>query len=229
MSAKSITEFSAELRKRNIARPNLYHVSILAPTGLLSKNPDMNLISMWCSTANTPQVSLLTNDSFYEAGVRRKFAYDQDYSDLTLTFYVDQDYKIKNFFDEWKYAIVPNNRNFNYSDNYTAESLILTIINQADKDTYKYEFSRIYPKTISPIELSYANGNAISTFSVDFVFEDYFFSQLNSTNSSEVSTSKPSNLDAPLPEATNDELFSIFESNNAGWDIDYSAIEQPII
>lgn len=216
MSAKKLSEFTAELRKRNVARPSNYHVSILAPKALLSDVNDIPLVSMWCSGASTPQTSVMTNDMFIEAGVRRKYAYDQDWSDLTLTFYIDQDYKIKKFFDKWKHAVVPYNRNFNYSDDYVAESLFLTIINQDDKDTYKYEFSRIYPKTISPVELSYANGTTVSTFYVDFVFEDFFFTEIDGKSGAESFSSKPSqSMQAEQPAASNEEMNAILEQNDA--------------
>lgn len=186
---------------------------------------------MWCSGASTPQTSLLTNDNYIEAGVRRKYAYDQDWSDLTLTFYIDQDYEIKQFFDDWKSSIVPYNRNFNYPDSFTAESLILTIVNQADKDTYKYEFSRVVPKTVSPVELSYSNGNSISTFYVDFVFENYYYTKINAKTGEEEFTSKPANnTSEDPPMATEEEMLRIIEENNAAYDMTYAYPgETPII
>lgn len=226
MSAKSIAEFSAELRKRNVARPNLFHVSVLPPKSMIGANQEIGLISMWCAAASTPQVSLMTNDNYIEAGTRRKYAYDQDFSDLTLTFYIDQDYKIKKFFDDWKSAVVPNRRNFNYPDDYTAESLILQIINQDDKDVYKYEYNRVYPKTVSPIELSYSNGNSVSTFYVDFVFEDFFYSEINSKSGVETSTTKP-DTSIPQEEYTSlDEFINELERENSGWDVTYEDIPE---
>ena len=135
---------------------------------------DVDLVGMWCHMAQTPQSTILTQDNHVEAGVKRKYAYDQDWQNLTLSFYVDQDYKIKKFFDVWKSAIVPTNRNFGYPDDYTAESLNLYIINQEDEATYQYKYSRIFPKAINQIDLSYAEGVSVSTFSVDFVFEEVY-------------------------------------------------------
>lgn len=173
MSAPTIKDFKATLREKNIARPNLYYVSIMTPPAMSGTSAE--LASMWCSASHTPHTFISTNDNFIEAGVRRKYAYDIDHQNLVLNFYIDQEFEIKKFFDTWKQKIVPHNRQFNYPDNYTANSMFLYILNQEDNVTYEYEYSRVFPKTISSIELSYANGTAISGFNVEFVFEDVYF------------------------------------------------------
>jgi hypothetical protein len=184
MTAPTIKDFKATLRERNVSRPNLYYVSIMTPQSMAGTSSE--LASMWCSAAHTPHAFISTNDNYIEAGVRRKYAYDVDYQNLVLNFYVDQDFEIKKFFDEWKRRIVPHNRQFNYPDSYTANSMFLYILNQENKETYEYEYTRVFPKTISSIELSYANGNSISGFNVEFVFEDVYFTSLKNGD-----TSKP--------------------------------------
>jgi hypothetical protein len=184
MTAPTIQEFTAELRQRNIARPNLYYVSIIPPNRL--QTDDTKLVSLWCSGAHTPHTFISTNDNYIEAGVRRKYAYDVDHQNLVLNFYVDQDFEVKKFFDKWKESIVPYNRQFNYPDDYTAESLFIYILNQEDKTTYEYEYSRVFPKTINSIELSYANGTTIAGFNVEFVFEDVYYKSIKDGQ-----TSKP--------------------------------------
>lgn len=158
MSAKTLQQFTSELRKRNIARPALYHVSLGMPPKLVSNTNQsaLALTSMWCTSVATPDVTMLTNDNYVENGIRRKFAYDYDYNDLSLTFYIDQEYEIKKFFDDWMKAIVPYQRRFNYPDDYTADTLFLNILNQNDQDTFQYRFKRIYPKSITPIDLNYS-------------------------------------------------------------------------
>ena len=151
---------------------------------------------MWCNTAMTPQLTIATQDNHIEAGVRRKYAYDQDYQNLTLSFYLDQQFAVKRFFDQWKYAIVPQRRNFNYPEKYTASVLNLYIIDQEGKETYKYEYSNIFPKSINAVELSYASGASISSFTVDFVFEEVYYSSLPNYEY----TSRPDFAAEPIPE-----------------------------
>lgn len=191
MTAPTLSSFVSELRNRNISRPNLYYVQILPPDDIDVMVTDSRLVSSWCSSASTPQSSISTNDDYIENGIRRKYAYDQDYQNLILNFYIDQDFEIKNFFDQWKNLIVPQRRNFNYPDNYTADRLDLYIINQADHETYQYTYTRVFPKTVQSIELSYASGTAISTFSVEFVFEDVHFTKFTNGVADKDNTSIP--------------------------------------
>lgn len=178
----TLAAFTAELRKRNIARPNLYYIQLITPKLLQVAPSDTSLVSMWCSNAMTPQVSIMTNDDYIEAGIRRKYAYEYDYQNLVLQFYIDQQYDIKKFFDDWKQKIVPHHRNFNYPDEYTAEKLHLYILDMTDKVTYQYEYLNVFPKTIQSVDLSYANGNTVSQFSVEFVFTDFnFIKHINGT------------------------------------------------
>jgi hypothetical protein len=186
MSAPSLHNFSSELRTRNISRPNLYYVEIIPPGVGQTAN---KLVSMWCNSAHTPQVHLATNDSYIEAGTRRKYVHDIDNQNLVLSFYIDQAFEVKKFFDDWKTKITSHKRNFAYPDDYTSDALNLYIINQEDETTYKYEYSRIYPITFQQIALSYDTGNTISTFSVEFVYEEVYATSISSNDVS--ATSKP--------------------------------------
>lgn len=203
MSAPMLSEFTSKLRELNIARPNLYYVEIVAPDLLQKTNEEVKMVSMWCSNAMTPQVSIMTNDDYMEAGTRRKYAYDYDFQNLVLQFYIDQKYQNKNFFDDWKQLIVPYKRNFNWPSFYTAPSLKLYILNMADQKTYEYEYLDVYPKTIQSVDLSAAPTMQPSQFSVEFVFTDYHYTMHEGTQI--IKTSKPAYTAA---EAVSDEQFN---------------------
>lgn len=211
MAAPQLSQFTAQLRQLNIARPNLYYVEVIPPV-LLQKTPEeTSLVSMWCANAMTPQVSIMTNDDYMEAGTRRKFAYEYDFQNLVLQFYIDQRYQIKNFFDDWKQLIVPYKRNFGWPADYTAPSLKLYILNMADQKTYEYEYLDVYPKTIQSVDLSYSNGTQPSQFSVEFVFTDFNYTMHE--GSTVVKTSKAA-FEASTQvtdEVFNQEIASLFE------------------
>jgi len=217
MTSPTLSQFSAALRQRNVARPTHYYVEIIPPASFSTKFKDSfgpidpRLVSMWCSQAMTPQTTISTKDDYLENGVRRKFAFDQDYQNLTLHFYLDQDFDIQRFFDQWKQAIVPTRRYFNYPADYTAESLNLFIINQEGEPTYKYEYSRIFPKSVNSVELSYASGAAVASFSVDFVFEEVFYTSMFSGE-----TSKPQKQVEAKPTALNMEISQSINQSKVG-------------
>ncbi len=183
--APTLSNFSAEVRKRNVARGNLYYVQILAPqqarydrfgkvedTALQYGETDERLVSTWCAGATTPMTYMYTQQNYNEAGIKRSFAHDYQYGNLTLVFYIDQDYAIKKFFDDWMRKIVPNKRNFKYPKDYTIDKLSVFIINMEDTVTYQYDYRRVFPIIVSDIQLS-AGGSDVSTFTVHFEFETF--------------------------------------------------------
>lgn len=179
-----LSGFMSQLMSRNVSKPSLYYVEIVPPpmfkkSKVEFSGDDLELISLWCAAAQTPQSTILTRDEYVQAGTRRKYAYDQDYTNLTLSFYLDQEYKVKKFFDLWKQAIVPQRRNFEYPDDYTAETINLYIIDQSENKTYLYEYSRVFPKSNNAVELNYANSTTVATLTVDFVFEEAYFTAFN--------------------------------------------------
>lgn len=215
-----LSDFTAQLKTRNVSRPSQYLVEITTPPMFKAQN-EKELVSMWCSSIQTPQTTIFTRDDYLVDGKRRKYAFDQEYQNLTLTFYLDQEYKIKQFFDEWKNRIVPQRRNFEYPDSYTADKLNLSILNQDNRITYVYEYSRIFPKSINAVDLSYANGNQIATLTVDFVYEEVYYNEIADTGAVQ-STSKPTinttetsappkNTEARIEETSQDE-------NQGGYD-----------
>ena len=172
----SLSQFTSELRTRDVSRETMFYVEIAAPSLIPS---EMNSISMWCDMAHTPQVTISTRDDYIEAGTRRKYAYDQDQSNLTLSFYLDQDYKIKNFFDKWKGLTTSNNRHFGFPSDYTVDRLNVHAINHGGTSTQCYEYRNVFPKSISGTDLSYVDGNNVAKFSVEFVYEEYISVKYN--------------------------------------------------
>lgn len=165
----TLSQFTSELRNRNVAKSSMFYAEIVAPSLIQS---DLNSVSLWCDMAQTPQSTILTQDNHIEAGVKRKYAYDQEYTNLTLDFYIDQEYKIKHFFQKWKDLTVPTNRNFGYPRDYTVDRLNVYAINAEGTAAHRYEYLNVFPKAINATELSYENTDAVAKFSVDFVFEN---------------------------------------------------------
>lgn len=167
----TLSEFSASIRKNNVLRPYLYYVEITKPKVLEKSTQNMNDLHMYCASASTPFTNMFTNDDFNENGIKRKYIYDYDYQSLLLTFYVDQMHQPKKFFDDWITAIAPSARKFDFYDNLVSDKIVVSIIDIATDDVYKYTYNRVLPKTVSNIDLSQQGNGTVSTFNVEFVFE----------------------------------------------------------
>lgn len=173
-TAPPLNKFSASLRASNIARPYLFYIELTLPPGLLIPGkvsaPDIDTINLFCHGAQTPFTQMLTNDNYFEAGIKRKFVHDYDYQDLMLQFYVDQNYLVQKFFEKWKELIVNSRRNLNWPDDYTAESIVLNMIDLEGNSNFSYTYKRVVPKMINSISLDYGS-NGIMSLPVSFVFE----------------------------------------------------------
>ena len=106
---KKISEFKPLLT--NVAQTSHYQVffdglSRDLFTFLGQKNVDRRFITqnsgLLCSAASIPGSALATSDIFGNfTGVQEKFAHTRVFSEMSLEFYVDKDYKMIKFFEHW--------------------------------------------------------------------------------------------------------------------------------
>ena len=109
VSPKKISEFKPILT--NVAQTSHYQVFFdgLSPdlfTFLGQKNVDRRFITensgLLCSAASIPGSALATSDIFGNfTGVQEKFAHTRVFSEMSLEFYVDKNYKMIKFFEHW--------------------------------------------------------------------------------------------------------------------------------
>ena len=109
VSPKKISDFKPILT--NVAQTSHYQVFFdgLSPdlfTFLGQKNVDRRFITensgLLCSSASIPGSALATSDIFGNfTGVQEKFAHTRIFSEISLEFYVDKDYKMIKFFEHW--------------------------------------------------------------------------------------------------------------------------------
>ena len=109
VSPKKISDFKPILT--NVAQTSHYQVFFdgLSPdlfTFLGQKNVDRRFITensgLLCSAASIPGSALATSDIFGNfTGVQEKFAHTRIFSEMSLEFYVDKNYKMIKFFEHW--------------------------------------------------------------------------------------------------------------------------------
>jgi len=176
----TLSEFSAQIRKDNVARPYLFFVEIALPP-ILSKKivgsmtdpvemDTLRLVNLMCHGASTPFMSFSTHDQYWEAGIRKNPVYSYHYQPFVCQFYVDGKYEVKKFFDTWRKAINVNKLHFEYPSFYTSEFIKVHTIDMKSNIVYTYSYNKVFPKSIMTIELS-NNGNGAATFGVEFIYE----------------------------------------------------------
>lgn len=170
-----------------------------------SYDSNQDLISISCSEASLPGSSLATieiNNDY--SGVTERHAYRRLYDDRAdFTFYVDGDYKIIRFFENWISYIVgerftgtpqdPGIEQQNYyyrvnfpglsggSDSYRSPALY---INKFERDyrgsLLQYRFLNAYPISINSMPVSYDSSSLLKC-TVSFTYTRYIMTNQNTS------------------------------------------------
>ena len=175
---KSLSDFASTLRKYDIARQSLFYINMTLPPALINKisMEELRIANLMCHATFTPEIQFTTINSYFEAGqpIERNHGYLQ--TPVTLWFHVDGNYIVKKLFDQWRRAITTSKNNYAWPDDYTADSLTLTMLNTSEKTIQTTTYKRVWPKEIAQISLDYSSGTGLQTFGVTFPYETIEFS-----------------------------------------------------
>ena len=122
--ANSVDELKALVNtKLGFARPNRFLVTL--PSfgggglfGIFTDGASPRELNILCSNASLPAKSILTNER--RIGMEyQKMAYGYQIDDVTLTFYMMNDYGVKEYFDTWRNIVInENSMESNYKNDY---------------------------------------------------------------------------------------------------------------
>ena len=144
-----------------------------------------------CSSASIPGSSLGTSDIFGNfTGVQEKFAHSRIFTELTLEFYVDKDYKMIKFFEHWIDYIAngsektsPNVRKddpgyfyrMRYprgDSGYNCDKTKIVKFNVDYRSEIEYTFFGLFPINFSSTPVQYGSSDVLRT-NVTFSYERY--------------------------------------------------------
>lgn len=173
-SRNTLDEFISLTKNEGLSKSSHYDVDIVKPPKIF-KDPGGNVkqiadpldgkYMMYCKATSLPGTNLLTNE-VATFGENREVPYQRAYDNLTLTFMMDIDLKIKRFFENWLDGIInTKTRVQEYYDNYIS-TITITINDGASKSSMerlgrttnerlKLTLHECYPKTLGEMTLSY--------------------------------------------------------------------------
>ena len=163
------------------------------PENKLIYNVDIDFITrelgILCSEAVLPASSYATSevkDNFM--GVTQEFAHTRLFTDIDLTFYIDKDYRVLNFFEAWMNYISGGGkeplsstpgyyRRFNYPNNYKNKDGVY--IKKFERDfatagerSVTYQLVNAFPKSMASIPVAYGGADVLKV-SVSFNYDYY--------------------------------------------------------
>ena len=147
---------------------------------------NQDLIEISCSEASLPGSTLTTNEINNDyTGVTERHAYRRLYDDRAdFTFYVDTEYRIIDFFENWISYIVGEDslRNqefstYNYRVNYPAKYITQNLsITKFERNhsgrVLQYNFVNAYPISINSMPVSYDSSQLLKC-TVSFTYSRY--------------------------------------------------------
>ena len=155
---KPINRFISEIKNGGVARHNRFAVVFTPPQRV---NPDaLQKVLLFCDQVQLPGVNYSTvqNRTF---GEFRETPYEKLYDNLSMSFYVDNDMKVKALFDDWINSIQnPVTRTFSYYNDYVS-NMTIEIQDLSDKTRYRMTLWEVYPKNIGSIQLDASNKDVM--------------------------------------------------------------------
>jgi len=178
MANKTLTDFRNALSKGG-ARPNLFEVSITAPSGssnLFNLDIDFTVL---CKAAALPASNVGNIDVPFRGRVF-KVAGDRTFDSWQITVINDENFKYRAIFEKWMQHIAQYQDASGASNpsTYMAEATV-TQLNRSTSNLAsntgndiaagkQYKFHDIFPTNISAIDLSYDSSDQIEEFTVEF-------------------------------------------------------------
>ena len=147
-------------------------------------------VGLLCSQASIPGSSLATTDIFGNfIGVQEKFAHTRIFTELSLEFYVDKDYKMIKFFEHWMDYIASGSeksspidkRDLGYfyrmryprgDSGYKCDKTKIVKFNIDYRSEIEYTFFGLFPINLSSTQVQYGSSDVLRC-NVTFSYERY--------------------------------------------------------
>ena len=142
-------------------------------------------LGILCSDASLPTSTLATaevKDNFM--GVPQQFAHTRFYTDVSYSFYIDEDYTLLKIFEGWmEYISSGANadvdqdhrayyRRMKYPDSYKCNTMYINKFEKNYKRTLRYRFVNVFPKSINAIPVQYGSADILKV-TVNFNYDRY--------------------------------------------------------
>lgn len=178
-----LNEFISKVKSTGLAKTNRYRVTIATPIIMTSLMNSGRLITLFCESTSLPGQVILTTEHNV-MGEHREFPYMKKYDNIPMSFYIDNNFEVKAFFDNWLNSVSnTQNKITSYYKDYIAPTVLIEVLPMdSEVSTYSITLHEAYPKGISPIQLS-ADSRDIAKIGVSLNYKYYTTSHVASTKS----------------------------------------------
>lgn len=156
------------------ARPNYFQVALTFPPNVLNATGAGQKSQFFCKAAQIPTVTIGVAPLFY-FGREVKLPGNAVYADWTITIINDEDFVIRNSFENWMNLI--NSHAGNIRDpsmlNSVGYSVPATILHYGKTGNVikQYDFVGMWPSDPAPIDLDWGSNDTIEEFTVTMSYQ----------------------------------------------------------
>ena len=188
-----------------LSRPNYYEVQFgglgtdltgfLATRGV-SQRFTAGDFGLMCYEAVLPGSTLGDVQSNNFHGVTENFAYQKIYSNISLSFYCDNEYRGLKFLEHWMEYVVSGNPQpattyaaagygyrLRYPQEYKSNATKITKFENDYARTLEYSFIGLFPKNLSSTQLRYGPNSELTRINCSFAYDRYLAGNVNSYES----------------------------------------------
>lgn len=184
----SIADFRASIDNQGVLKNNRHLVSIPMPNVVQDKTVGQ-LLTLRCESATIPGIDLASADGppRFGYGPTQKHPYNASFGDISLSFLVDKDSKVHQFFYQWVTGIVNTNSRGGtdmnvqtngkypyesaYKDDYSVR-LTIDLYNDEAAKAFSVIVYQAFPSSLPSVSTSWSDTDLIK-ISVPFAFTDF--------------------------------------------------------
>jgi len=155
-------------------RPNKYEATITPPPSVTATSEFLRRVSVNCRSAVLPGRAIETKEHGQGGFVVRKMAHSQQYTDLSLTFYLSEDLLEKRLFDAWQDSMFdPVYQNVGYYKDYAAGVVTVKPLSRAGRAMPTYKFYECWPLSVNDVQVAYDLDNQVAGLDVTFAYHHW--------------------------------------------------------
>jgi len=182
----NVEDFKAKLQYGG-ARPNLFKIEITTWGGQQTLDGALGEKMSYLAKASSLPASTVAKIPVNFRGRIINVAGDRSFEDWTVTFYNDNDFSIRNKFEEWMHSYMNahvGNIGPTEPNQYKADMSVHQLTK--DGETAKiYKFVGAFPTSVASIGLDFGTENSIEEFEVTFAYDYWVDSSNNQQSTSE--------------------------------------------
>lgn len=176
--AFNINQFKSRGLTKGGVRPSLFQVQINPNIG--EDAVTLDKFAFTCRASEVPAATIESVNVPY-FGRQIKLAGDRTFADWSVTVMNDEDYLVRNMFEDWSNQInqLVGNVKLLPGNSYKNTDALVTQFSKDGVPIRAYNFIGIFPVSVSNMGLDWDNTNTIQTFDVTFAYDYWVPVQLS--------------------------------------------------